>query len=433
MHKAVILVGGPSRGTRFRPLSLTVPKPLFPIAGLPIVYHHVQALAKVPDMKEILLIGFFEPSEFAQFLQQVTNDFPSINIRYLREFQSLGTGGGLYHFRDQILRGSPELIFVLHADVCSAFPLQSMVQFHKQKGATAAGTILGTKVPKELSHKYGCIVAESESDKVLHYVEKPETFVSDLISCGVYVFSPVIFKLMEKTLDSAASISTGVDHSEHLSLEQDILRPLAQSGQLFVYQTNEFWRQIKSAGSALPSNKLYLYQYRHCSPSKLVPQKKESSGEGGPTIIGDVFIHPSAHVDPSAKIGPNVSIGPKCTIGRGVCIKESIILDNVEIGASSCILYSIVGWNCKIGQWVRIEGTPQYASENVSPAANISDLGANVSTSPMTDLMLPNGVKNQSVTILGDSVSVANEQIIRNCIVLPHKDLNSSYKNEILM
>ncbi len=57
--KAVLLVGGPSVGTRFRPLSLTLPKPLFPIAGVPMVYHHVAALAKVEGMREILLIGFY--------------------------------------------------------------------------------------------------------------------------------------------------------------------------------------------------------------------------------------------------------------------------------------------------------------------------------------------------------------------------------------
>lgn len=67
--KAVILVGGPSRGTRFRPLSLNCPKPLFPIAGQPMVMHHVAALAQLADMREILLIGFYEPSLFQDFLQ----------------------------------------------------------------------------------------------------------------------------------------------------------------------------------------------------------------------------------------------------------------------------------------------------------------------------------------------------------------------------
>ncbi|KAJ1983301.1 hypothetical protein H4R34_001356, partial [Dimargaris verticillata] len=125
--KAVILVGGPSRGTRFRPLSMNVPKPLFPVAGHPIIWHPVAALAKIPDVTEILLIGFFEDFIFRSFLEQCSTEFPNIHFKYLREYQPLGTAGGLYHFRNEILRHSPESIFVLHADVCCSFPLDDML------------------------------------------------------------------------------------------------------------------------------------------------------------------------------------------------------------------------------------------------------------------------------------------------------------------
>lgn len=84
--KGVILVGGPSVGTRFRPLSMDVPKPLFPIAGNALIYHHVVALSKVPGMKEILLIGFFETSVFDRFLSEVQIEFPSISIKCVRLF-----------------------------------------------------------------------------------------------------------------------------------------------------------------------------------------------------------------------------------------------------------------------------------------------------------------------------------------------------------
>jgi mannose-1-phosphate guanylyltransferase len=80
-YKGIILVGGPSSGTRFRPLSLDFPKPLFPIAGNPIIYHHVAALAKIVGMKEIFLIGSFEQSVFDGFLKEMQREFPSIIIR----------------------------------------------------------------------------------------------------------------------------------------------------------------------------------------------------------------------------------------------------------------------------------------------------------------------------------------------------------------
>lgn len=82
MHKAVILVGGPSRGTRFRPLSLNVPKPLFPVAGAPIIEHHLSALAKIDNLKEVLIIGFFEDNVFANFIDHAAVEYPHINVRY---------------------------------------------------------------------------------------------------------------------------------------------------------------------------------------------------------------------------------------------------------------------------------------------------------------------------------------------------------------
>lgn len=230
--------------------------------------------------------------------------------------------GGLYHFRNQILRGNPDLIFVVNSDVCCAFPFQEMLQFHRKHEGIC--TILGTHVPKEIATRYGCLVAKDGTGEVLHYVEKPETFVSDLISCGVYLFSPEIFKDI-KVLMEPSSGSDFID-SEVIRLEQDVLQPLAGTGRLFVFETTEFWRQIKTAGSAVPANTLYLYQYAKTGSSMLaVPQKD------GPTIVGNVYIHPTAHVHPSAKLGPNVSIGPRVTIGKGVRVKESIILDNVEV------------------------------------------------------------------------------------------------------
>ncbi|KAL1926209.1 hypothetical protein VTP01DRAFT_6074 [Rhizomucor pusillus] len=408
--KAVILVGGPSRATRFRPLSLDVPKPLFPVAGAPIISHHLAALSKIEGLKEVLVIGFFEDNVFARFIDDAASEFPNLHVRYLREYQALGTAGGLYHFRDEIMRGNPQQFFVMHVDIACSFPLNEMLSAHmKHRGLC---TMLGTKVPREQATKYGCLVAKPETNEVLHYVEKPDSFISDLISCGVYLFDSAVFGEMKKAIDRKKDNMEENDYlwtpsDDRLRLEQDLLRPLSENRKLYVYVTENFWRQIKTAGSAIPANAAYLEQNARENPHKLAQQQP-----GGPEIIGAVYIHPSAHVDPTAKIGPNVSIGPRVNIGKGVRIKESIILDNVQIGAGSCILHSVIGWNSKIGAWARVEGSP--AADHNSE-------------------MMINGVKSQSITILGKEVTVADEIIVRNCIVLPHKELKSSYHSEILM
>jgi len=83
MLKAVILIGGPQKGTRFRPLSFEVPKPLFPVAGVPMIQHHIEACAQVPGMQEILLIGFYQPDEpLTRFLEAAQQEF-NLPIRCL--------------------------------------------------------------------------------------------------------------------------------------------------------------------------------------------------------------------------------------------------------------------------------------------------------------------------------------------------------------
>jgi NDP-sugar pyrophosphorylase family protein len=126
------------------------------------LFHHLSALQKVPSVKEVLLVGFYEESVFRDFLKAAAEQFPKYSIkylrlpsqliRYLREYQALGTAGGLYLFRDAILNGEPKTIIVMHADVCCSFPLAEMLRMHTENNAI--GTMLGTKVPPHRANVY---------------------------------------------------------------------------------------------------------------------------------------------------------------------------------------------------------------------------------------------------------------------------------------
>ncbi|RYO91933.1 hypothetical protein DL764_008215 [Monosporascus ibericus] len=423
--KAVILVGGPSRGTRFRPLSLDVPKPLFDVAGHPIIWHCLTAIAKVPSIQEVCMIGYYDEVVFKDFIKEAASEFPNLPIKYLREYQALGTAGGLYHFRDAILKGRPERIFVLNSDVCCSFPLNEMAKLFDDKDAEAV--ILGTRVAEDAATNFGCIVSDSHSRRVLHYVEKPESHISNLINCGVYLFSAeAIFPSIKtaikrrterprllsypssENLESSfmADADEDEERKEVIRLEQDILSDMADSKQFFVYETKDFWRQIKTAGSAVPANALYLQKAMQTGSTELAKPSLN--------LIPPVFIHPSAHVDPTAKLGPNVSVGPRAHIGPGARVKESIVLEDAEIRHDACVLYSIVGWNSRVGAWARVEGTPTPVTSH-------------------TTSIVKNGVKVQSITILGKECAVGDEVRVQNCVCLPFKELKRDVANEVIM
>lgn len=373
------------------------------------------AIAKVDAIREVILVGYYDESVFRDFIKDSAKEFPRISIKYLREYQALGTAGGLYHFRDAILKGKPERFFVLNADVCCSFPLNEMIKLFEEKDAEAV--ILGTRVSNDAASNFGCLVSDAHTSRVLHYVEKPESHISNLINCGVYLFStecifPSIRSAIKRRSDRPRMISypssenlessfiadreEDGEKNEVLRLEQDILSDLADSKQFYVYETKDFWRQIKTAGSAVPANALYL--------QKAWQAKSDELAAPSANILPPVFIHPTATVDPTAKLGPNVSIGPRVVIGNGVRVKESIVLEDAEIKHDACVLYSIIGWDSRVGAWARVEGTPTPVTSH-------------------TTSIVKNGVKVQSITILGKECGVGDEVRVQNCVCLPNKTL----------
>jgi len=316
-------------------------------------------------------------------------------------------------FKEQILEGNPDHIFVLHSDICCSFPLKDLLQFHKAHGKSC--TIMGVKVPKEYANQYGCLVKDPDTNELLHYSEKPETFVSDLINCGIYCWSSSFFDIMARVKEEISSreptdydLSQSREHFESsstglgaMSLEEDVFTTMAGTRTIYVYQYTGFWRQIKNAGGSVYATDMYTKYFATAKPGVLTPQSE--------TIRGNVIVHPTAEIHPSARIGPNVTIGQYVRIGKGVRIANSIVLDRAEVRDRACILYSILGWDTVIGAWSRIEGIPNYTP------------------------FLSHDGKRQGITIIGKGTVAAKEVVIRNCIVMPHKELNRDFKNEILL
>lgn len=134
--------------------------------------------------------------------------------------------------------------------------------------------------------------------------------------------------------------------------------------------------------------------------------------DDGPEIVPPVYIHPSASVHCTAKIGPNVSISENARIGPGARIKNSIILAGAEIAPHAVVLHSVVAWDTRIGAWARVEGMPLGVQEH-------------------SGKVVRGGVKVDAATILGREVVVGEGVVVRHCIVLPNKAINSDVSNEV--
>ncbi|PSS30416.1 Mannose-1-phosphate guanyltransferase [Actinidia chinensis var. chinensis] len=404
---AVIMVGGPTTGTEFRSVSFNTPKPLFPLAGHPMVHHPISACKRIPNLVQVFLIGFYEEREFALYVSSISNEL-RVPVRYLKEDKPHGSAGALYYFRDLIMEDAPSHVFLLNCDVCCSFPLPDMLSTHRRYGGM--GTLLVIKVSAESANSYGALVADPITNELLHYTEKPETFVSDLVNCGVYVFTPGIFgaiqdvsiqredgaNLRQVSCFEALQSATRTLPTDFVRLDQDILSPLAGKKQLYTYETMDFWEQIKSPGMHLKCSGLYLAQFRLTSPHLL------TSGDGtkSATIVGDVYVHPSAKIHPTAKIGPDVSISANVRIAAGVRLLNCIIMDDVDIMENAVVMHAIVGWKSSLGKWSRAKG----------------DFDAKL-----------------GITILGEAVTVEDEVVVTDSIVLSNKTLIVSVQDEIIL
>ncbi|KAK4056745.1 mannose-1-phosphate guanyltransferase [Microbotryomycetes sp. JL221] len=321
--KALILVGG--FGTRLRPLTLTLPKPL---VEFPMIMHQVEALVKA-GVKHIVLAVNYRPEVMVALLSKVEEQY-NIKITFSVETEPLGTAGPLALARD-VLGQDDAPFFVLNSDVTCSYPFEELRDFHMAHGNE--GTIMVTKV--EDPSKYGVVVQVPGSSAIDRFVEKPKEFVGNRINAGIYIFNPSILNRIEV---------------KPTSIEQEVFPAMVNDRQLHVFDLPGFWMDVGQPKDFITGTCLYL--------THLAQQKSPLLAKDQPWLFsGNVLVDPTAQIDPTAVIGPNVVVGPGCKIGAGVRLQRCVVMENSVVKDHSYIVSSICGWNCTVGKWVRIEQT----------------------------------------------------------------------------
>ena len=211
--------------------------------------------------------------------------------------------------------------------------------------------------------KYGVVVHDADG-RIRQFVEKPKVFVGDHINAGMYIFSPSVLDLIPNAVP--------------MSLEKEVFPVLASAGSLFAMQLPGYWMDIGQPRDYITGVSLHLASLRTRAPERLAP--------AGPSIRGDVLIHPTATIGAGAVVGPNVVVGAGCRVGEGARIVRATLLDGASVGAHACVNTAIVGWASTVGKWARIEGG----------------------------------------TVLGEDVHVADETALNGVLVLPHKTIRES-------
>ena len=216
--QALILAGG--EGTRLRPLTSSVPKPVVPLAGRPFISYMLEWLRRHGVDEAILSCGFM-----ADGVQSVLGDGADLGVRlrYIEEPRPLGTGGAL-KFAEDLLE---DRFLMLNGDVLTDIDLTAQLRQHEQTGARATLALIGVEDPSA----YG-LVRRREDHSVTGFLEKPnaDEIDTNLVNAGAYV-------LERSVLDDMAPAGT------RISIERDVFPRLVDHG-LFGYESTGYWLDI---------------------------------------------------------------------------------------------------------------------------------------------------------------------------------------------
>lgn len=301
-----IIVPMAGRGSRLRPHTLTVPKPLIPIAGKPIVQRLVEDIVAVCGDKKVTEIAFI----IGDFGEQVEADLKQVA-------ENLGAKGSIY-YQDKPLGTA-------HAIHCAADSMDDEIVVAFADTLFRADFTLDTEADSVIWVKqvdnpsaYG-VVQFDEQGNINNFVEKPAEFVSDLAIIGIYYFKdgPGLRKELQYILDNDI-----MDRGEYQLT--DALSSLLKQGKIFKPGTVNDWMDCGNKAITVETNSKML---------GYLEGKPELRGKNI-TIENSEIIEPcyvgSNVVLKNAKIGPNVSIGNGCTI-ENASLVDTLVQTNTTV------------------------------------------------------------------------------------------------------
>jgi mannose-1-phosphate guanylyltransferase len=294
MAVGILLVGG--FGTRLLPLTNKTPKPMLPIANLPVTEHQLLA-AKAAGITKVVLATAYLAETFTPYFGDGSKW--GIELKYALESEPLGTGGAIRNaaelFLSEISENEPIVVF--NGDVLSRHDLSAQIKLHQSSSAAATLHLVSV----EDARPYGCVPFD-ESGRVTDFLEKMENPITNTINAGCYVFSPQVIKEIE--LGKVVSVEREV-FPELLKRERVV--------QAFV--DNSYWLDMGTPKALLKGSQDYVATREF--------------------IVGE-----NSKISSSAKISGASAIGNNVTIGANVEISASIIRDGVTI-AEGCKLENV--------------------------------------------------------------------------------------------
>ena len=358
--QAVILVGG--EGTRLRPLTVTVPKPVLPLVDRPFLVYMLEWLRRHGVDDVIMSCGFLATS-----VRNVLGDGSQLGLRlrFVEEPEPRGTAGALKYAEDLL----DDRFLMLNGDVLTDIDLTAQIAQHEATGAI--GTL--ALVPVEDPTAYG-LVRTNDDHSVREFVEKPtaDSIDTNLISAGAYV-------LERRVLDL-------IPPDRNVSIEREVWPRLVGNG-LFAFAGDAYWldigtpeRYLQGTFDILEGNVQTAVSARLGSGFMYVADQVETAGR----IVPPAIVERGCRIEAGAHVGSLVVLGEGVRVGEGSKIERSVVLNGTEIGPGCTLQDCIVAAGVRIGEGTVVSGGAVLGEGVTVGARNVLTRGVRVF--PQTEL-----------------------------------------------
>lgn len=284
MAVGILLVGG--FGTRLKPLTSESPKPMLPVAGLPVTEHQILAAQKA-GIHTLVLATSYLSEVFTPYFGDGSKW--GMKILYAVEKEPLGTGGAIRNAAQMLDLENigDEPIVIFNGDVLSRHSIANQISYHQSKGADATLHLIEV----EDARAFGCVPTDADG-RVTAFLEKMDNPITNSINAGCYVFHP--------------SVLSRIPLGEVVSIERETFPDLVSSGRpVYGYKEEAYWLDVGT-------------------PAALFKGSRD-------LIDGDFHAMPGCVIDPSASITGKSSLGKNVKVGADVRIHDCIIGDDVVI------------------------------------------------------------------------------------------------------
>ena len=318
--KAMVLAAG--FGKRLQPLTRTLPKPMFPVLGRPLLSHTFDLLQSA-SIDDIAVNIHHLPDSIINYFEK--ENPPPFNLHFSTEEHILGTAGGIKKMQG-FLEDGP--FITINSDIITDIDLNKVINFHKNNNSK-----LTLVVRQDISPEQYDSIEICENGRIVHFIGASSMNIPEnttrVMFTGIQIMEPDIF----------ARIPEG----QFCGTTEDIFPQMIQDDfPIYGYLHEGYWNDMGNRESYLQVNTDAL--------NKKVTLKKASTYQSNnPSIISPALVGPNCRISKDSKIGSHSVIGPNCIIESGTVIENSILWGGVTVGAGTTIKRSVIAQNKTIG------------------------------------------------------------------------------------